>query len=150
VRRIEEIVNDEGEVLDDASPRLRRLRTDVRAAVQRLQQRLRTLVGELGHVLQEPIVTMRADRYVVPVKADFRGRVRGIVHVQSASGATLFVEPLVVVELNNAVRELQAQEQEEIERILREVSTEIGLEAEAIGRAVEALAEFDLQLAKAR
>ncbi|TMC05609.1 MAG: endonuclease MutS2 [Chloroflexi bacterium] len=150
VRRIEEIINDEGEVLDTASTRLRRLRGEVRAATQRLQQRLRTLVGEFGHVLQEPIVTTRADRYVVPVKADFRGRVRGIVHDQSASGATLFIEPLVVVELNNALREVQAQEQEEIERILREVSTEIGVEAEAIGRAIEALGEFDLQLAKAR
>ena len=150
VRRIEEIINDEGEVLDTASTRLRRLRGEVRAATQRLQQRLRTLVGEFGHVLQEPIVTTRADRYVVPVKADFRGRVRGIVHDQSASGATLFIEPMVVVELNNALREVQAQEQEEVERILREVSADIGVEAEAIGRAIEALGQFDLQLAKAR
>jgi DNA mismatch repair protein MutS2 len=150
VRRIEETINDEGEVLDSASPRLGRLRADVRAAGSRLQQRLRTLVGEFGNVLQESIVTMRQDRYVVPVKAEFRGRVRGIVHDQSASGATLFVEPLVVVELNNALRELQAQEQEEVERILREVSREIGLEAEAIGYAIEALAELDVQLTKAR
>jgi DNA mismatch repair protein MutS2 len=150
VRRIEEIVNDEGEVLDGASPRLRRLRGEVRAAGQRLQQRLRTLVGELGHVLQEPIVTTRGDRHVVPVKADFRGRVRGIVHDQSASGATLFIEPMVVVELNNQLREAQMQEEEEVERILREVSAEIGAEAEAIGQALEALAELDLQLAKAR
>ncbi|HXM55191.1 MAG TPA: endonuclease MutS2 [Candidatus Dormibacteraeota bacterium] len=148
--RIEEVVNDEGEVLDDASPRLRRLRGEVRAANQRLQQRLRTLVGEFGHALQEPIVTTRADRYVVPVKADFRGRVRGIVHDQSASGATLFIEPLVVVELNNALREVQAQEQEEVERILREVSHDVGIEAESIERAIEALGELDLQLAKAR
>ena len=150
VRRIEETVNDEGEVLDSASTRLRRLRGEVRAATQRLQQRLRTLVTEFGHVLQEPIVTTRADRYVVPVKADFRGRVRGIVHDQSASGATLFIEPMVVVELNNALREVQAQEREEVERILREVSQEIGAEAEAIGRAIEALGEYDLQLARAR
>jgi DNA mismatch repair protein MutS2 len=150
VRRIEEIVNDEGEVLDSASVRLRRLRGDVRAAQQRLTQRLRTLVTEFGNALQEPIVTTRGDRYVVPVKADFRGRVRGIVHDQSSSGATLFIEPLVVVELNNALREVQAREQEEIERILREVSREIGAEAGAINRAIEALAEFDLHLAKAR
>ncbi len=150
VRRIEETISEEGEVLDTASPRLRRLRGEVRAAGQRLQQRLRTLVGEFGSVLQEPIVTTRGDRYVVPVKADFRGRVRGIVHDQSASGATLFIEPLAVVELNNALREVQAQEQQEVERILREVSREIGAEAEAIGRAIEALGEFDLQLAKAR
>jgi len=150
IHRIEEVLSEEGEVLDDASPRLRRLRGEVRAANQRLQQRLRTLVGEYGHVLQEPIVTTRGDRYVVPVKADFRGRVRGIVHDQSSSGATLFIEPLVIVELNNALREVQAQEQEEVERILREVSRDVGVEAEAIGRSIEALAEFDLQLAKAR
>ena len=150
VRRIEGVINDEGEVLDSASPRLRRLRGEVRAANQRLQQRLRTLVSEFGSALQEPIVTTRGDRYVVPVKADFRGRVRGIVHDQSASGATLFIEPLVVVELNNQVRELQIQEQEEIERILREVSGEIGAEAEGIQQAVAALADLDLELAKAR
>jgi DNA mismatch repair protein MutS2 len=150
VRRIDETINDDGEVLDSASPRLRRLRGDVRSANQRLQARLRTLVSEFGQALQEPIVTTRGGRHVVPVKADFRGRVRGIVHDQSGSGATLFIEPLVVVELNNAVRQLEEQEQDEIERILREVSREIGAESEAIGWAVDALAEFDLQLAKAR
>jgi DNA mismatch repair protein MutS2 len=150
INRIEEVVSDEGEVLDSASVRLRRLRGEVRAANQRLQQRLRTLVGEFGHVLQEPIVTTRGDRYVVPVKADFRGRVRGIVHDQSSSGATLFIEPLVVVELNNALREVQAQEQAEVERILREVSQEVGVDAAGIDQAIEALAELDLQLAKAR
>ena len=150
VRRLEGVVNDEGEVLDTASPRLRRLRGEVRTAGQRLQQRLRTLVGEYGHALQEPIVTTRGDRYVVPVKADFRGRVRGIVHDQSASGATLFIEPLAIVELNNHLSELQSQEREEVERVLREVSGEVGAEAEEIHQAVDALAELDLQLAKAR
>src|SRR5215472_11802580 len=101
VSRIEEIVNDEGEVLDTASPALRKLRFDIRGANQRLQDRLRTLVSEFGSALQEPIITLRSDRYVVPVRAESRGQVRGIVHDQSASGATVFVEPLVVVELNN-------------------------------------------------
>jgi DNA mismatch repair protein MutS2 len=150
VRRIEEVVDDEGQVLDSASPRLRRLRGEVRAAGQRLQQRLRSLVGELGSVLQEPIVTTRGDRYVVPVKTDFRGRVRGIVHDQSASGATLFIEPMAVVELNNQLREAQLQEQEEVERVLHEVSGEVGAEAETIALAVDTLAELDVQFAKAR
>src|SRR5215831_19313533 len=150
VRRIEETISEEGEVLDTASPRLRRLRGEVRTAGQRLQQRLRTLVGEYGTALQEPIVTTRGDRYVVPVKADFRGRVRGIVHDQSASGATLFIEPLAIVELNNHLTQLQSQEQEEVERVLREVSGEIGAEAAEIQQAVDALGELDLQLAKAR
>src|SRR5262249_60197140 len=120
--RFEGGAQDGGGVRATASPRLRRLRGDVRTANQRMQQRLRTLVTEFGAALQEPIVTTRGDRYVVPVKADFRGRVRGIVHDQSASGATLFIEPLVVVELNNRVRELQRQDQEEVERLLSGVS----------------------------
>ncbi len=150
VRRIEETVNDDGEILDTASLTLRKLRFDLRGANQRLQDRLRTLVNEFGPSLQEAIVTMRNDRYVVPVKADQRSHVRGIVHDQSSSGATVFVEPLVVVELNNRLRELQAEERQEIERILRELSGEIGREAEALQLAVERLAEFDLHLAKAR
>jgi DNA mismatch repair protein MutS2 len=150
VRRIEETISEEGEVRDTASAALRKLRFDIRGANQRLQDRLRTLVHEFGHALQEPIVTMRSDRYVIPVKAESRGQVRGIVHDQSASGATVFVEPLVVVELNNKLRQLQIEERQEIERILRALSLEIGQEADALRLDVELLAEFDLHLAKAR
>jgi DNA mismatch repair protein MutS2 len=150
VRRIEETVSEEGEILDTASPALRKIRFDIRGANQRLQDRLRTLVGEFSSYLQESIITIRNDRYVIPVKAENRGQVRGIVHDQSSSGATVFVEPMVVVELNNRVRELQIEERQEIERILRVLSSEIGREAEALKVAVELLAEFDFQLAKAR
>lgn len=149
-RRIEETISEEGEVRDTASAPLRKLRIDIRGANQRLQERLRTLVHEFGHALQEPIVTMRSDRYVIPVKAENRNQVRGIVHDQSASGATVFVEPLVVVELNNKLRQLQIEERQEIERILRALSLEIGREAGALRLDVELLAEFDLHLAKAR
>jgi DNA mismatch repair protein MutS2 len=137
-------------VLDTASPALRKLRSDIRGANQRLQDRLRTLVHEFGNALQEPIITIRNDRYVVPVKAENRSQVRGIVHDQSASGATVFIEPMVVVELNNRLRQLQIEERQEIERILRQLSLEIGNEADALRRDVELLAEFDLHLAKAR
>src|SRR5437764_523691 len=150
VRRIEETISQEGEVLDTASPTLRKLRFDIRGANQRLQDRLRTLVHEFGNALQEPIVTIRSDRYVIPVKAESRGQVRGIVHDQSASGATVFIEPMVVVELNNKLRQLQIEERQEVERILRALSLEIGKEAEPLTRDVELLAEFDLHLAKAR
>ncbi len=149
-RRIEETISEEGEVRDTASAALRKLRFDIRGANQRLQDRLRTLVHEFGHALQEPIVTMRSDRYVIPVKAESRGQVRGIVHDQSASGATVFVQPLVVVELNNKLRQLQIEERQEIERILRALSLEIGQEADALRLDVELLAEFDMHLAKAR
>ncbi|HTI15779.1 MAG TPA: endonuclease MutS2 [Dictyobacter sp.] len=150
VRHIEEAISDDGEVLDTASPTLRKLRFDIRGANQRLQERLRTLVHEFGSALQESIITTRSDRYVVPVKADFRGQVRGIVHDQSSSGATLFIEPMVIVEMNNRLRELQSEERQEIERILRVLSEELGREAETLQVAVELLAEFDTYLAKAR
>ncbi|HEY1354108.1 MAG TPA: endonuclease MutS2 [Ktedonobacteraceae bacterium] len=149
-RRIEETISEEGEVLDTASPALRKLRFDIRGANQRLQDRLRTLVHEFGPALQESIVTIRNDRYVIPVRSESRGAVRGIVHDQSASGATVFIEPMVVVELNNRLRELQIEERQEIERILRTLSLEIGAEAESLRLDVELLAEFDLHLAKAR
>ncbi len=150
VRRIEETVSEEGEVLDMASPALRKIRFDIRGANQRLQDRLRTLVGEFGNSLQEPIITIRNDRYVVPVKSESRSHVRGIVHDQSSSGATVFIEPMVVVELNNRVRELQIEERQEVERILRVLAAEIGREADALRSGVELLAEFDMHLAKAR
>lgn len=149
-RRIEEAISEEGEVLDTASSTLRKLRFDIRGANQRLQDRLRTLVHEFGPSLQEPIVTTRNDRYVIPVRSESRGAVRGIIHDQSASGATVFIEPMVVVELNNKLRQLQIEERQEIERILRELSLEVGREADALRLDVELLAEFDLQLAKAR
>jgi DNA mismatch repair protein MutS2 len=150
VRRIEEIISEDGAVLDTASPTLRKLRFDLQSANQRLQDRLRTLVREFGSALQETIITTRNDRYVVPVKADYRGQVRGIVHDQSSSGATLFVEPMIIVELNNRLRELQIEERQEVERILRAISSDLGKEAEVLTVAVELLADFDVQLAKAR
>lgn len=149
-QRIEEAIGDDGQILDTASPTLRKLRFDIRGANQRLQDRLRTLVHDFGPSLQEPIVTIRNDRYVIPVRAESRGAVRGIVHDQSASGATVFVEPLVVVELNNKLRQLQIEEHQEIERILRALSLAVGQETDALRLDVELLAEFDLQLAKAR
>ncbi|MDE3230800.1 MAG: endonuclease MutS2, partial [Chloroflexota bacterium] len=148
--RIAESISEEGEVMDSASPRLRQLRLEIRAAQQRLQERLGTLVNEFRTALQEPIITMRSDRYVLPVRAEARGQVRGIVHDQSGSGATVFVEPLVVVEMNNRLRQLQIEEQQEVERILAELSDLVGREAPYLTLAVELLAEIDLCLAKAR
>src|SRR5947209_8876334 len=150
VRRIEETVSEEGEILDTASPTLQKLRFDIRGANQRLQDRLRSLVNEFGGALQEHLITMRNDRYVLPVEAESRGQVRGIVHDQSASGATVFIEPMVVVELNNKLKQLQIEERQEIERILRVLSLEVGNEKVALDLDVELLAEFDLHLAKAR
>ena len=148
--RIAAAISEEGDVLDSASPKLRQLRLEIRSAQQRLQERLGTLVNEFRTALQEPIITLRSDRYVLPVRAEARGQVRGIVHDQSSSGATVFVEPLVVVEMNNRLRQLQIEEQQEVERILAELSDMVGAEAPYIILAVELLAEIDLHLAKAR
>ncbi len=139
-----------GELLDTASPRLGGLRAAVRVAYDRLRRRLDALVGsELGNALQEPIVTLRNGRYVVPVKAEARSRVKGIVHDASGSGATLFVEPIVAVELGNAWREAQVAEREEIERILDELSSLVAANAERLAETLAALARFDLWAAKA-
>ena len=124
-----------GELLDTASPRLGPLRGAVRVAYDRLRRRLDTLVGsELGGALQEPIVTMRNGRYVVPSGRRPVARVKGVVHDASGSGQTLFVEPLVVVELGNAWREAQAAVDEEVGRILDELSALVGANATLLAR----------------
>jgi DNA mismatch repair protein MutS2 len=142
----------DGNIPDSASPALARIRAQVRVAhdrlMTRLQQILNSTVGE--HALQEPIISMRGDRYVVPVKSDFRGQLKGIVHDQSSSGATLWVEPLAVVELGNDWRRLQLDEEEEIKRILRELGRLVVAEAGPLTATVEILAELDLALACAR
>ena len=140
-----------GEILDTASPRLGGLRAAVRVAYDRLRRRLDALVGsELGNALQDPIITLRNGRYVVPVKSEARSRVKGIVHDASGSGQTLFVEPLVAVELGNAWREAQVAEQEEIERILDELSALIAANAAPLRETLDALARFDFWAAKAQ
>ena len=140
-----------GEILDTASPRLGGLRAAVRVAYDRLRRRLDSLVGsELGSALQDPIITLRNGRYVVPVKAEARARVKGIVHDASGSGQTLFIEPLVAVELGNAWREAQVAEQEEIERILDELSALVAANAEPLRETLDALARFDFWAAKAQ
>ncbi len=140
-----------GELLDTASARLGPLRNAVRIAYDRLRRRLDSLVGsELGDALQEPIVTLRNGRYVVPVRADAKTRVKGIVHDASGSGQTLFVEPLVVVELGNAWREAQVAEREEVGRILDELSALVAAHALPFRETLDALARFDFWAAKAQ
>ncbi len=149
---IERTVDPGGNILDSASPALRRIRGEIRVAYDRLMDRLNGILqsSQYASALQEPIITVRDGRYVLPIKASGRRTLRGVVHDQSNSGATLFVEPLQTVELNNRWRELQLAEQEEIERILREISDSIAADGERIVHAVDALAELDLLFAKGR
>ena len=150
IEAVDRCLDDEGLVLDSASPALARIRMQSRAARQRLLDRLHRMVtsGENAQYLQEPLVTERNGRFVIPLKVDFKGRIPGIIHDQSASGATLFIEPLVTVELNNEWHELQLAEKREIERILAELSRMVGEVAQPIASNVVALAELDLALAK--
>ena len=142
--------NDDGDILDSASPALGPIRAEARAAHERLLTRLNRVLSEHAARLQEPIITQRAGRYVVPLRAEFKGRLRGIVHDQSSSGATLFLEPLVAVELGNRWRAAVLQEEEEIRRILADLSTQVGLQREALRETVDALADLDAALARAR
>jgi DNA mismatch repair protein MutS2 len=141
-----------GDVLDTASPDLGKIRRDVRVAQSRLMERLNALVngGKYASVLQDSIITTRDGRYVVPVRAEARSQMPGVVHDTSASGQTLFIEPLEIVELNNRWRERQLDEQHEIDRILDALSTKVGERADEIASSVEAAAAFDLAMAKAR
>ena len=152
VEEIARCLDDEGRVLDSASTTLARLRRDSRTARERVMRLLRRIItsGENARFLQELIVTERNLRYVIPLKAEFKGRIPGIIHDQSASGATLFIEPLATIELNNQWHQLQLEEQREIERILTELSGLVASEAEALIHDVVVLAELDLALAKAR
>lgn len=141
-----------GDVLDTASPELSRIRRDVRVAQSRLMERLNSLVnsGKFASALQDSIITTRDGRYVVPVRADARAQLPGVVHDTSASGQTLFVEPFEIVELNNRWRERQLDEAHEIDRILDGLSADVGGRAEEISASVEAAAAIDLAMAKAR
>ena len=152
VAEIARCINDNGEVLDSASPTLARIRRELAVARDRLLDRLNRLLGaaDSSTYLQEALITQRGGRYVIPVKAEYKGRVQGIVHDQSASGATLFIEPLAIVDLGNQWRELQLDEQREVERILRVLTALVAAHAVQIRATVEALAELDLAVAKAQ
>src|ERR671933_983584 len=145
-------INDRGEVMDSASPALQRIRSELRVTHTRLVDRLNAMLAsaQYRNAVQEALVTTRNGRYVIPIKAESKGQVKGIVHDQSGSGATLFIEPLAVTELNNQWHQLQLDERDEVERILHELSAGIGKQAAAILSTVEALAAVDLGLAKAR
>jgi len=145
-------VDDSGEILDSASGELAAIRKRLRTAQDRVRERLNTMLRSSGMagVIGEPIVTVRAGRYVIPIRAEAKGKVKGIVHDQSASGATVFIEPLTVVELNNAWTEATLAEAREEERILDELSRAVEARAESLLASLDALARADLWIARAR
>jgi DNA mismatch repair protein MutS2 len=152
IEEINRCIDDQGSVCDEASPALARIRREVDIAHGRIQSKLENIIQSSKNTsyLQEAIITRREGRYVIPVKTQFKDKIPGVVHDRSASGVTLFIEPLSAVDLNNAWRELQLEEEEEVRRILAALSHVVGENAEDIGKTVEALAELDVAFAKAR
>lgn len=150
-RKIYQTLTEGGSVLDDASAKLKSLRTSMRQAESNVREKLNNIVrGSQAKYLTDSIITMRNDRYVLPVKADSRGVFGGIVHDQSSSGQTVFVEPQSVLDLNNRLKQLQSEERVEIERILTELTTEILPFTDEILTNLNTLIEIDVIQAKAR
>lgn len=151
-KAIAEALDEQGIVLDRASPALHRIRRNLRDAHAHARDRATALLrsSKLSHAIQDAVVTIRNGRFVVPIKAEFAGEVPGIVHDTSSSGQTLFVEPLSTLEDNNRVRRLQIDEEHEVARILGELSQLIGKNASQIEANAEMLAQIDVLVAKAR
>ena len=129
---IDRCIISEEEIADDASSTLKHIRRNINAVNDRVHATLNSLVnGSLRSYLQDPIITMRGDRYCLPVKSEYRGQVQGLIHDQSSTGSTLFIEPMAVVKLNNDLKELYAKEQEEIQAILADLSAQAASYVEA-------------------
>lgn len=150
--RITQAIVSEEEMSDHASQALADIRRKIRAASSRVREQLDKMVRSPSYqkYLQDPIVTIRDGRFVVPVKAECRGEVPGLVHDTSSSGATVFVEPMGVVEANNDIKVLKSKEEAEIERILMELSVEAGSFSDSIIQGYQAAVELNVLFAKAR
>lgn len=150
-KRIFASITDEDTLADDASPALGDIRRKIRIAGNKVRDTLKSIISSptYSKCLQEQIITMRGDRYVVPVKAEHKGDIRGIVHDTSSSGATLFIEPMSVVEANNEIRTLTDMEKDEILRILCEFSAHIADNAELIDMTYDTISELDYIFARA-
>ncbi len=148
ITRINKKLLPSGEIDDAASPELARLRREINAQRGRLQKSLETVMRNSGAAIQDAIVTQRNERFVIPVKADFRGKVGGVAHGFSSSGATVFIEPLEAIEANNELQNLKGKEEREVARILFMLTEDLRQQLPAIETAVEAVAELDFIKAK--
>lgn len=150
-RNLENTVDEHGNLRDDASVELKRIRREVKTSQARIKDHLNNILhsAEYQKYFQDAIVTMRGDRYVVPIKQEYRQYFPGIVHDQSASGSTVFVEPMAVVNLNNDIKQLVAAEKHEVERILRDISNQIRRKDDILMENCDILAFIDFTFAKA-
>jgi len=145
-------IQPDGTLEDKASPELARIRREIEKQRRAIQESLRGYLRRLaeGGTVQDELITIRGERFVIPVKIEQKRRVQGVVHGASSSGQTVFVEPLETIEQNNELVRLLEEEMAEIHRILLEMTQRIGAQAEEIRAALDALAELELQFAKAR
>ncbi|MFF2483745.1 endonuclease MutS2 [Paenibacillus sp. NPDC058071] len=145
-------IDDQGDVMDSASSELAAVRRELRNGESRVREKLEQMIrsSSVQKMLQDAIVTLRNDRYVIPVKAEYRSHFGGIVHDQSGSGATLFIEPEAIVTMNNKLRELKAAETREIEKILQKLTAQVGEHVEDLLYNLETLGQLDFAYAKAR
>ena len=150
-KQIANAIDDHGEIKDSASTKLGGLRTAIQIAKNRVKEKLDSLLHDPGNqkYFQENLVTMRGDRYVIPVKMEYKMNFPGIVHDQSGTGATLFIEPIAVVNLNNDIKRYMAEEKEEVERILRQLTANVGSEAPALLGSLDILTDLDVICARA-
>nr|WP_078579578.1 endonuclease MutS2 [Salipaludibacillus agaradhaerens] len=148
---INQAIDENGGVLDSASPALRSIRQQIRSYESGIRSKLESITRSSSgrKMLSDAIITIRNDRYVIPVKAEYRGHFGGMVHDQSASGATLFVEPESVVQMNNQLRESRMKEDQEIQRVLHVLSGQVSLEVDALTMNVSVMTEVDFMFAKA-
>jgi DNA mismatch repair protein MutS2 len=149
--KIYRAILNEDEIADGASPKLSLIRRQKRTLSEKIREKLEAIINspQYQKMLQEPIVTVRKDRFVIPIKQEFRGSIAGVIHDQSSSGATLFIEPLPVLELNNELGKLEIEEKREIERILWEFSSKIQANYDYILDTLNGLVKLDFIMAKA-
>ncbi|MGI5911902.1 MAG: endonuclease MutS2 [Syntrophomonadaceae bacterium] len=150
--KLQQAINEEGELRDDASPTLKSIRNQINTSRTRIRDYLQDFIrsGNNQKLLQDALVTERDGRYVIPVKQEYRYEVKGIIHDESASGATVYIEPLAVVDHNNRIRSLQMEEKREVERILRDLTRSVAVFADELAANMQVLSEFDFILARAR
>ena len=150
-KHLQNTIDEHGNFRDDASPELRRVTREMLSAQNRVKERLSAILHDAAYqkCFQDAIVTVRAERYVIPVKQEYRAQFPGVIHDRSASGATLFVEPLATVELNNTVRQMELAREQEIRRILQQLSQEIARAADILSENCTILADIDLIFARA-
>lgn len=149
-QEIRRCINENGEILDHASAKLRSIRSQIRSLEMRVREKLDSYTRTHSKMLSETVVTIRNDRYVLPVKQEYRAQIGGIVHDQSSSGQTLFMEPRAVVEWNNNLQQAFLHERQEMERILRKLSARIGDVADTLSNNIDILAEIDFISARAK